>query len=54
MKWFLLISLLNSAAILIKEFDTKKQCEKHKKTLEKVFTKEELTCEQGEIFEEYE
>lgn len=54
MKWFLLIFLLNSDEILVKQFDTQKQCEKHKKILKKTFTKEELTCEKGEIFEQYE
>lgn len=56
MKWFLVITMLNSDELLVKEMPSKAECIKQqqeftKKVLNKIKSIEDITCEEGQIME---
>jgi hypothetical protein len=56
MKWILLISIFNSDDLLVKEYNTQKECVQIKKEfLKKVKNKsiKSVSCEEGTIMESY-
>lgn len=58
MDWFLVISLLNSDELLVKRMHSKEECiqaqtQFNKTARKKIKQIEDITCEQGDIFESY-
>lgn len=56
MRWFLVIYMLGSNDLLVKEMPSKEECVKQqtqfkKKVLQRIKTIEDITCEEGEIME---
>mgnify|MGYP003342622282 FL=1 len=59
MHWFLVISLLNTDEIIVKQMENKAECQKLKKEFNVKVRKKvsgilDVSCEEGEVMETYE
>lgn len=59
MNWYLVVTLLGSDDLLVKEMTSKEECVKEQKIMQNKIKKKikyisDITCEEGTIFQQYE